>query len=211
MGRRHEERRTRLCGRRGSNELLHRGGELREPDRLVGQLGRVGLHERLEVGDEVTGLRQFQLGQFVVAAENCVVGALEQFVFAVLHELLRGLESSTRDHHRGGDVVFHLHLGRGVVVLPQPEDAPCAVTVESNPEEACVEFAVVALQFVAGTAVHDVDGEMGPPIVNPTLDVMALYDEHDLFEILGNRSEPGVEFGGVLQIVRGQELDNGAK
>ena len=79
----------------------------------------------MEVGQEVVRARHVRLGLPVQPAVDGVVGALEQAVLAVDGELVtvgrqtggRVPELAGPDHHRGGDVVFHLDLDRRREVL----------------------------------------------------------------------------------------------
>ena len=86
VGRGHEERGSVLAGGSGADQLLHRCRERGEADSFVGKLDRVGLRQRLEVRDEIARLRQLKLGELVVAAEDRIVGALEQLALTVFDE-----------------------------------------------------------------------------------------------------------------------------
>ena len=71
--------------------LLHRRRELVEMDRVLHQIFRLLMRERLVVGKEIVGAGEIHFRLLVVAAMDRVVGTLEQALFTVLHELEHGI------------------------------------------------------------------------------------------------------------------------
>ena len=118
------------------NQFLDRGRELAELDGVVHQLLSVLAGERLEIGQEGTGLGDVPLRLLVVSAVDGVVGALEQQLFAVGDEFPGEFTSrgAGRDDDAGGDVVLGLHLCRGLEVVAQTEQPPRTVGGESHPQ-----------------------------------------------------------------------------
>ena len=88
--------------------------------------------QRLVVGKEIARLREVPFRLLVIATMNGVVGALEEPVLAVFHELHRRIgafrvqvrERLGGHDDRRGDVVLHLELHRGIKILAHSERAP---------------------------------------------------------------------------------------
>ncbi len=172
--------------------------------------------ERVPVGQEVTGLRHVFFGLLVEARVDGVVRALEQAVLAVRHDLqavpvvLRRSatgDAFRRHHDGGGDVVLHLHLFRGDVVLAQLEGAPLALAVEADAQVGGDDVAAVQFQFVGRRAIDLVDRQVVAPGIAPLDAVETLDQENQRQDARRNRAQPGVVFVGVGR-ARRQQFDH---
>ncbi len=198
-------------------QLAHGLGEAAEGHHVFHHLGQFLPLEGLVVGEEVARLGHVLLRLLVVAGDHGVVGALEEAVFAVLHQLDAVLVTSLfgtalghdtgGDHHRGGDVVFHLQLLRGDEVLAHLEHPPLVVAVEAHAQVGGDYLAIVELQLVAGGAVHHVHGEVLAPVAAPLLAVEALDHQHQCQDARRNGFEPGIVLVGVARR-GGEQLDH---
>ena len=72
------------------------------------------------------------------------------------------------------------------------------------------DLAVIDLQFMAGAAVHQIDGEVLPPVVAPRRVVEPLDGVDDRVDVVRNRLEPRVVLGGVF-FRRCQQFDDAAE
>ena len=148
-----------------------------------------------------------------------LVRALEKPVFGVVNKFDRRvgvirvemLERPGGHDHRGGDVVLHLHFGRGMKVFAQPKNAPGPVGLVAHAEKIGNQPAPVALQFIAGRAVDNVHAEMVAPMVAPGKFVEALDHKKQFQNILRNRPEPLVELVRVVVGGRGEQFHDRAK
>jgi len=135
-----------------------------------------------------------------VAAVDGFVGPLEQALLAVNDQLDAGLaavgrkvgQQRGRHHHRGADVVFHLHLLGRDEILAQLEDAPGAVLLEADAQVGADQLAIIDLELVAGLAVDEVDREMAAPVRAPFGPAHALDDESHRQDAVGKTVQPGV-------------------
>ena len=174
--------------------------------------------ERLEVGKEISRAGDVRLRLRVDAAVDRVVGPLEQQALAVRHQLdarvvvfrIEIVQRFARQHHRGRDVVLHLHLVGGIEIRPQLVDPPGAVRIVADAQIVAHQFLVVELQLVAQKAVDAVHGEMLAPVVAPLRLVVALHREDQLADGLRKLAQPGVVLVGVFRRRR-QQLDHGAE
>ncbi len=207
-----------LGGDERAQEPLHRLGELVETDRLLDHARHEIAGERFVVGEEVPRPGEVGLGVLVVAADDRVVGPLEEPGFAVRDELpgealLRGrepLDGGGRGDGGGGDVVLGLHLGGRHEVAPEAERAPRSVGREADAEVAGEELDVAVLELVTGVSVDEVGGEALPPVPVPVGLVDALDDEDEVADALRDRGQPVVVLSGVFR-TWSQELDDGAE
>ena len=151
---------------------------------------------------------------------NGVVGPLEEPELAVLRQLearvpvifARQSDQALRgNHHRGGDVVLHLHLVGRDEVLPQLVGPPGAVLLAADPEVVGDELAPLVFEFVAGGAVDDVDAEVLTPIIAPLGPVEALDHEDQRAHVVRNALEPGIVLGRELGGVGREQLDHRAE
>ena len=189
IGRAGGEALLRLGGR--LEQLLHRGRELVELGDAIDDLLHGLRGQRLVVGEEVVGPGEIGFGLLVQARVDGVVRPLEEALLAVGDELdaagdlggRGGADPLGGDDHGCGDVVFGLDLGRGVEVLADLEGAPLAGGEQAHAEVGAAGFAVVDLQFVAGLAVDDVDGEVLAPVLAP-LGLVETLDQEDQGEDL---------------------------
>ena len=129
----------------------------------------------LEVGEENAGAGDVRFRLLVHAAMDGVVGALEEQALAVGHQLnarvgilrVEIFEAGPRQHHRRGDIVFHLHLLGGVEIGPQLVNAPGAVALITHAQIVTYQLLVIMLQLMAQEAVDAIDGKMLAPVVAP--------------------------------------------
>ena len=70
------------------------------------------------------------------------------------------------------------------------------------------EFAVVALEFVAGRAVDDVHAEMFMPLGTPLRLVISLHNENEFLDVLRDAGEPFVVFRREIAFVRREQFDD---
>jgi len=200
------------------DEFAHRLGKVFEADGFIDHLPRVILIQRLEVGEEHTGLSQVVFRLLVIATNDGIVRPLEEAVFTVVGEFQRRVGDLfidtgnliTGNNDRGGDVIFHLDLGGRRKVLAQAEDPPAAVFLEAHPQVAGDQFAVPVFQLMAGVSVDHVDGEPLPPVVAPVRFIKAFDQEDELLDSRRNRFDERIVLVGII-VARRQELDHRAQ
>ena len=148
-----------------------------------------------------------------------VIGPLEQAVFAVVNELhgeiaipgIQARERRGRDDDRGGDVVLEGDFRGGLKIFAQTKRPPRAIGIEAHAQVAGDELAVVAFEFIARRAVDEIHAERLAPVGAPFRFVEALHGEEQLLDVLRDRAQPRVVFGGVLLGAGREQLDHRAE
>ena len=119
------------------------------------------------VGEEDAFVAKVQLRLLVVAADDGVIGSLEEAVFAVLGELDRGLydvgvkalDLIRWDDGGGGDIVFGLDFLGGREILSQSKSPPGSIFGKSYAQVLCDESLALVDEFVSRAAIDEIDTE----------------------------------------------------
>ena len=127
-----------------ADEFLDRVGVGVEAEGVVEEFGGFGVGDGGVVGEEGAAGGEVAFGVFIVAADDGIVGALEEAGFAVVDDFDRGafggvgreaLDGGGGGDGGGGDVVLGLDLDGRKEVAAQGEGAPGAVGGVADAEE----------------------------------------------------------------------------